>query len=145
MRRNVSTNSLRRSATAPQWKWCFLVILALVCPLIAAGQKDDVIESSPVVEYYEEVIEDRYDLMDINDPIYESLFDEDNSPSQYRYTILCITISFLISFCNSRFFTVTQNHLGHVSASAALQASGPRNGRIVRPIYVDRRAALELV
>ncbi len=73
MIKNIPPKPAKRTVNIFHWKWCFLVIFGLVCPLATATYNDFAEEKTPVVEYYEEGIEDRYNLMDINDPIYASL------------------------------------------------------------------------
>ena len=71
--KNDSRKSALRSANVFLWKCCLFVIFSLLCPITTAAQRGISEARTPVVEYYEEVIEDRYNLMDINDPIYSSL------------------------------------------------------------------------
>lgn len=73
MIRNIPLKPAKRTVNIFHWKWCLLVIFGLICPLATATHDVFAEEKTPVVEYYEEGIEDRYNLMDINDPIYASL------------------------------------------------------------------------
>lgn len=49
-------------------------MLVLLCLLCAAACGESIVKVRPAArDVYEEVVEDRYNIMDINDPIYDSI------------------------------------------------------------------------
>ncbi len=81
----ASLNSMKLTVTLSMWrKWSVILSLILICRLANATNRDSYAAGTSDLEFYEEVIEDRYNLMDINDEIYASLPSESTSSSVYR-------------------------------------------------------------